>query len=186
MNSTVQKLTELFILEPLLYKKEGIHLAEISKRLKINHTTILRKLKKFEKLGIIKKSKKGNLSVYKINYNHPLIIDYLSIVEKYKVIKFCKNVLTKEIVNYLHTISEELLIFGSFVEDTTRANDVDVITTKKISEKDIKEFKNLFGKELHVTYVKNLTKIDNFLKSEIIKKHIIIGGVEKWIKWMIS
>ncbi len=75
----VQKFTEWFILEPLIYG-ERLHLREISRRISISHPTLSRYFSKLIKDGIVKKEKVGNQTYYKLNKHYPSIIDVISIL----------------------------------------------------------------------------------------------------------
>jgi hypothetical protein len=186
----VKKITTLSYLEPLLYSEEFMHLAEISKKLKKNHTSVRKHLNHWEKEGILLKQKKGKLTTYKIKKNHPLIIDYLTIIEKEKKIKNCeKNLLINEINELLlKNLNEnnKAIIFGSAIENINKANDIDIIISGKTKiEEKLQDFEKKFNKKIHLIKTPNLKKINETLKKEIIKKHIIIQGSEQIIKWLI-
>ena len=80
-----RKVSIWLTLEPLLYS-EPKHLAEISRELKRSHATIRKQLAIFENFGLILKEVKGRQTFYRLK-NNPLIIDYLTIIEKEKLIK---------------------------------------------------------------------------------------------------
>ena len=131
----VKKVSIWSILEPLLYLNEPLYLRELSKMLKKPHTTLRKQFQFFEKLGVITKSKKGRLSLYQINYESPLITDVVSIVEKEKVVRKCRSEpLVREVISFLHEhmIDNEIIIFGSFAENSRKANDVDLVVLGKI------------------------------------------------------
>ncbi len=177
-------------LEPFINSREFLHLADLSRKLKKPHPTLRKHLLFFEKQGILTKEIKGRLTLYKLNFSNPLIIDYISLAEKEKLLEKCKNNLVlKELVDFLHkTLDEEnkALIFGSSTENIKNANDIDLIITGKIKFKEkIKDFEKKFGLEIHLINVENLKGINEALKKEIIKKHLIVQGSEEIIKWLI-
>ena len=181
----VKKVSIWLTLEPLLYS-EPIHLAEISKKLKKPHTTIRKQLEIFEKNGLIEKKKKGRQIFYKIKRT-PLLVDYLTIVEKERLISRCnKELLLKEIVEFMHEFANPILIFGSAVDSLRKARDVDLLIVGKFKKENLEELEEKLNIKLHVINVKNLKMINETLKKEIRKKHLIINGSEAFIKWLIS
>ena len=66
----VNNITTLSVLEPLLFKQEWIHLAEISRELKMPHPTARIYLNDYEKEGVVVKQTKGKLTLYKLNYSN--------------------------------------------------------------------------------------------------------------------
>jgi len=183
----VNKQTIWTFLEPLMYAEEFIHLAEISRELKSPHATVRQYLNWFEKEGIVIKQIKGRLTIYKINYSNPLIIDYLILAEKNKLVrKFHNDLLMKEIVSFLHNINlDTIIIFGSSVKNTKSINDIDLVVIGK-KETNFKDFEKKFNVKFHIINVNKLEEINESLKKEIKKKHLIIENSEKVIKWMLK
>ncbi|MCD6547155.1 MAG: helix-turn-helix transcriptional regulator [Nanoarchaeota archaeon] len=184
----VKNISMWLVLEPLLYSKEFMHLADISRKLKKPHATVRKYLNYFEKQGLIIKDKKGRLTLYKLNYKNPLVIDYLSIVEKERVIEKCKRDLAmKEIVHFLHKFKNEILIFGSAVDGTKKANDIDVLFLGRIRDISyMKKFEKRLGVKFHIINLKQLKDVTPSLKNDVTQKHLIVQGVEKWVKWMLK
>ncbi|MEK6827441.1 MAG: nucleotidyltransferase domain-containing protein [Nanoarchaeota archaeon] len=183
-------LTIWSVLEPLVYITDFKHLAEISRELKSPHATVRKYLNELEKQGILAKSIKGRLTLYKLNYSNLLIIDYLSLFEKSKLVARCQNdLLMKEIVSFLHKtfMDNELIIFGSAVENTKKANDIDILIIGNIKAKDkLKDFEKKFEIKFHVISVPKLDDISNTLKEEIKKKHLIINNTEIILRWILK
>jgi len=181
----VKKVSIWLTLEPLLYA-EPEHLAEISKKLKKPHTTVRKQLAIFEKIGLLEKEKKGRQTFYKLR-KIPLLVDYLTVIEKEKLIKRCNEELVlKEIVEHLHSFNNPIIIFGSAVNSVKKAGDVDILVVGKLNREKIKLLERKLNLKFHVINVKSLKEITEALKKEIIKKHLIIQKSEEWIKWLIS
>ncbi len=181
----VKKISIWSILEPLLYS-EPVHLAEISRKLKSPHTTVRKQLAVFEKIGLISKEKKGRQTFYKLKHN-PLLIDYLTIIEKEKLIKRCREeLLLKEIVSYLHKFDNPILIFGSATHSLKKARDVDMLVVGKLKKSELVVLEKKLNLKFHIIHVENLKQVNETLKKEIINKHLIVQGSEELIKWLIS
>ena len=181
----VKKMTKWLYLHPFLYVDESMHLLDISRRLNQNHATVRKYLNQFQKEGLLKKQTKGTLTLYSINYDFPLLIDYLSIVEKEVLIhKANQHKILRELIRDLHSISKKnLIIFGSVVENYINAKDIDILGTEEL---DFGEIEKKFGKKVHYIKVDSLEKVKVALKEEVRKKHLIINCVEQVVKWINS
>ena len=183
----VKNITTLSVLEPLLFKEEWIHLAEISRELKMPHPTARIHLNNFEKEGVVIKQIKGKLTMYKLNYFNPNIIDYIILIEKSRIIKKCsKDLLLKEIISFLYKQDNQILIFGSASVSLKDANDIDIIIIGEFNRNTFKEFEKKHGIKFHLIHLNKLEDISPALKEEIKKKHLIIQDSEKIIKWMLK
>jgi DNA-binding transcriptional ArsR family regulator len=181
----VKKVSIWLTLEPLFYSEER-HLAEISKQLKKPHTTVRKQLAVFEKIGLVEKRKKGRQTFYKIK-QIPLLLDYLTIIEKEKLLARCKEELVlKEIVSYIHKFNNPAIIFGSTVNSVRNARDIDILVIGKFNKKDIQILEKKLNIKFHLINLKNLEEISEALKEEIKKMHLIIQGSEEFIRWLIS
>ena len=187
----VEKLTILYVLEPFLTKPfEEIHLADLSRELKQPHPTIRQHLNRLETNGVLKKKTKGRLTLYSLNLENPLTIQYLSIVETNKLIRIAgKNLILKELISFLNNNLNEkniAIIFGSASKNITTANDIDLIITNKITfSKDLNQISEKLNKKIHLINVETLNTITTTLKEEIQKKHLIIQGNKEVLKWLI-
>ena len=164
----VKKMTKWFYLQPFLFTREQLHLLDISRKLNENHATVRKYLNEFAKEGMLKITQKGRLTLYEINFDFPLIIDYLTIAEKEFLIQ--------------KKATKPLIIFGSSVNEFSKAKDIDIICLENLN---LTNLKKKYTKEFHVIQVKNLKQIQETLKQEILKKHIIVNGTEETIKWLI-
>ena len=180
----VRKLTKWSYLQPFLFTKESLHLLDISRRLNENHATVRNYLNEFAKEGILKISQKGRLTLYNLNYESPLIIDSLSIVEKENVLEMCsQNKIFSELVSDIHNLlSGPVVIFGSSANSFQGAQDIDIICTENT---DFNKLEKKYNKEFHAIKVKELKNIKKALKEEVLKKHLLINCVEECVRWLI-
>ncbi len=185
----VQNKTKWFFLEPLLTKEKPIHLSEISKKLKTSHTIVRRYLLDFEKIGLLKKEIIGRQTFYSFNPEYYLLLDYLVVAEKEKLIKHSNSsLLLKDLIFNLHKIELPALIFGSFSEENkSKSKDIDLLlvgdVTKKIKER-LKSIEKKINKKIHLINVDSLEEIDETLKREILSKHLIINNSELILRWL--
>ena len=97
------------------------------------------------------------------------------------------NEVMREFASSIQQTLEEgskALIFGSAAEEFQTANDVDVLIAGRGDANGIRERGKTLGKETHIIQVKTLAKVSPALRSEVIKKHILINGTEEFVRWM--
>ncbi len=181
----VENITKWSYLEPLLFKKEWMHLAEISKKLNKNHSVVRKYLNNFENDGLVKKKIIGRMTMYKLNLENPLIIEIISIIEKERILNRKKELVLKEVVEFIHKQNCHALIFGSFAEGKKNPRDIDLLFLGKLDKTKIKSLENRINKKIHLVEVEQITEISETLKEEIKSKHLIISGTEYFIRWLI-
>lgn len=177
--------TKYSYLEPFLTSRERLHLLDISRRIGENHATVRKYLNDFEKLGLLKKTNKGRLTMYEVNFDFSLWVDFIVVAEKDKLIRMCvENLLFKELISELHKLtSGTLIIFGSASDNFKDAKDVDIISLdKKLT---VKEIEKKFDLDIHLHYVSSLKDISETMRQEVLKKHLIINGSEEVVKWLV-
>ncbi|MBS3131505.1 hypothetical protein J4212_03690 [Candidatus Woesearchaeota archaeon] len=182
----VKKLT-ISALEPFLAKPhEKMHLSDISRSIGEPHPTVRLWLSQLEKEGITRKELKGRMALHSLNLESPLIVDYIVMAEKHKLIRNCgKWPVLGEMVSFMQrNPGGNALIFGSAAADFDAANDIDMLIVGRGYEK-LEDFTQRLGKESHIVHVKSLIKITKTLKAEIIKKHLLVKGSEDFVRWMI-
>lgn len=183
------------IIEELSRNKEGIHLRDLSRRIDISFPTVVEHINNYEKEGIVKTRKKGNIKLCKLDFSNKKTISLLQLVENkrfeelpYKIRESC-NMLVKELV-YKPLI---LLIFGSYATKTyTKDSDLDILLVfQKIDNKLVKEVENLseiiknrtaanlqpISLEFKEFEKKILDKENEFMK-DIREKNLVIIGFE--------
>lgn len=183
------KQTKWFFLIPFLNKEFPVYLSEISRELKKSHTLVRRYLLNFEKEGILNKKTRGRQTDYSINKDNPLILDTLVLAEKENLIFYSnKSTLIKETIEKVHEATDATcLLFGSFVTDPKNSNDIDLLFVGNLTKKEVRELKNLekfLNKKFHLIKVSSLKEVNETLKKEILKKHLIINNSEKILKWL--
>lgn len=178
------------VLEPFLTQPyEKLHVAGIAQQLREPRQTVSLWLSQLEKTGVLTKQFQGKLTQYSLNRKHPLIIDYLVIAEKQKLVRKCeKELVLRELVSFIHMMSKEntkVCFFGSATQSLERAHDIDLLVVGTIDTEALKNISQRLNKEIHLIRVAQLTKITETLKKEIIKKHLIVQGSEQIIRWLL-
>ncbi|MBW6442594.1 nucleotidyltransferase domain-containing protein [Patescibacteria group bacterium] len=165
------------------YSKK-IYGGKIARKLKMNQKTVSNILNSLEKQNILKYSTEGKNKYYflnKLNIQVPDLLKIIEIARKNEFIKKYSNI--KELFVELEKRSSGILvIFGSYANLTNNEkSDLDIFLIGKI-----KEFNELEEKyHIKINLIKlnkdKFNKEDIFIK-EVIKNHIILEGVEKFIE----
>mgnify|MGYP001563261174 CR=1 FL=1 len=184
MSNMILNNKSLDILESFLenYNK-WIYGRDIAKKLKMNQKTVSNILNKLEKENILKFSIEGKNKYYYLNKFNPHIKEIIKLIEIQRKIKFLeKYKKIKELFNKLEEKTQDLLIiFGSYANfSSNEKSDLDVLIFEKIKE--IKDLEQLYNIKINIIKIneKNFNKNDTLIK-EIIKNHVILKGIEKWI-----
>ena len=166
---------KLEIINELIRKKE--HARELAKKLKTNHTTILRKLKELSKDNVLDFNEEGRNKVYFLKKTSEAKTNVF-MAEQYKSAKILKD------YPNLRGIFEKIqknkkiklaILFGSYAKKLVKKeSDIDIyIETANIKLKN--ELEKINSK-LNIKIGKY--NKENFLIKEIEKNHVIIKGVE--------
>ncbi len=170
-----QRDCKLEIINELLRKKE--HIRELAKKLKSNHTTILRKLKELSKENVLDFNEEGRNKVYFLKKTSEAKTNVF-IAEQYKLTQVLKE--HPNLRNIFEKIQRNkkiklAILFGSYAKKIAKKeSDIDIyIETTNIRLKN--ELEEINSK-LNVKIGKY--NKDNLLIKEIEKNHVIIKGVE--------
>jgi predicted nucleotidyltransferase len=179
---------EAEIMQTYLDLKEH-YFSEICKKTKIARPSVMRTLRKLEKIGVLEASKKANTKFYKLLKTR-ISIMLLSLLEYDKSSKFLES--NKKIKYSTDVLSEELqpiamIIFGSYAKGThEKHSDVDLLLIMNFDKKTIRKsediVKTIYGRTgLRVSpimmTIKDLKKKNAFVQ-EVIDFHVIIKGAE--------
>lgn len=185
----VKKITNLDIVALFVnnYKKK-VHVRELARQLKKNHSVILPYLKALVKDKVMLfnttgKNKEYFLNLSNIHAKHALVSAEINKTDTY----LKKNFLIKKINDELFKLELNscIILFGSYVKGYFDKNsDVDLFIIKKTTKKEnenIKEIGEVYDKEINVHDI-SLQRFIKFLNSdeplakEIIAHHILLDN----------
>lgn len=168
------------------------HIREVEKLLFISSRTALVTLAKLEQKGILESEIKGRNKSYSIK-NSLLSREYFFLTEQYKKIVFLeKNPLIKEIVEKIESASDSIvIIFGSYAKNLQKDDsDLDLFILGTYNHKIINTVSKTYGVDINVKnypqkMFNNELKQDILFK-EILEHHILISGVENFLKGVLT
>lgn len=175
LNSKIsQKVLSYFLLNP----DEEMYLNEMVRNFNVDKRNLVKAIKDWEKEGLFIKTKKGNLSLYKVNKKYFLFDELKRTIQKnFGIEKELKKIFEK------NKKIKEAYIFGSYADNKMEAeSDIDVLLIGSHNSLDIqKEIVNLqkdINREINIIDMteeefldkkKNNEFVKNILKNKYIK-----------------
>ena len=163
--------TRIRILELLIFNPDReFHLREISRKIKITPIYVKRELQNLKELGLILESRKGNLSLFRINRNSSIFPELKNIFIKTEYFgELIKKSLKKLKIDFA-------FIFGSYAKGIeSKDSDIDLFVVGDVKEDEllniIQKIENKTGREIN--YV--LWKKSLFMKRA--KKHHLLNEI---------
>ena len=170
-----QKVLSYFLLNP----EEEMYVNEIVRRFRVDRGNLVRKLSEWEKEGILIKTKRGNLSLYKVNERYPLLEEMKKIVQK----KFGLEGQLRKSLKKVKGL-KMAQIFGSYAKDKLEPeSDIDLLLVGSHSalkvQKEIIKLQKEFDREINIidmteTEFNKKKQKDEFLKNIFNDKYIQI------------
>ncbi len=153
-----------------------MYLNEITRKFDVDRANLSRKLTEWEEDGILIKTKRGNLSLYKINKKYPMLSEMKKIIQKSFGIE-------GELKKALKLVSgiNKAYIFGSYASDKLRVeSDIDLLLVGShnalIAQKEVVKIQKKFDREINVidmTEIEFKKKRNGDLLQNIFKNKII-------------
>lgn len=140
-----QKVLGYFFLNP----HEQLYTNEIAKNLNLDKRNLVKKLKEFEKDGLLRKTARGNMQLYSINDKYPLYNEYRKIVLTTVGVEGS----LRKIIAGFPGISEAY-IYGSYALDAMDAHsDIDLLVVGSHSalalQRKLTELQKTLGREIN-------------------------------------
>ena len=172
--SSILRTAEIFFVNPT----KDHYLMDISRKIKLAHTSIKKNLDKLVKLGFITESieKKGkrNFPLYKANIDNKLF-------KKHKIIYNISSILESNLIEFIEEklMPKSIVLFGSYLRGEDIENsDVDLFIECKKRELDIRIFENKFRRKIELHFKENFTVYSKELKNNIINGIVLSGFLE--------
>ena len=123
MISFRSKITQNVLSYFLLNPESEMYVNEIAKKFSVDRGNLIKKLAEWEKENILLKSKKGNLSIYKVNKKYPFFKELQRIFQKSFGIEYQLKQVFKKIKGI-----KQAIIFGSYAKNQLNAeSDIDLL-----------------------------------------------------------
>ena len=153
--------------------------SEIAKECNFNQKSVANHLNKLEKDSILVTRTQGKNKLFFFN-NQLLTFHFLCSIEHQKTIRFYQQHPT--IKQFVTKLPNEgmLILFGSYAKDEQKTtSDIDLLHINK-KQSNFSELARKYSVNVDVKHFKELT--NNPLTREVIQHHIILNGVESFVR----
>ena len=177
--------THILLNEYLGDYTKKVHGRSLVGKVSLSQKSIATSLKKLEKEGLLKSEKKGNIKLFGLNLTNPEIKDVLITAEIDRKIEFLKG--HRKFANIFNNDPRVIGIFGSYAKGTqTKDSDIDLFIIGERAKEDYDKKGKILDLKISIKYFSedifsNLAKGKDPLIREIIEKHVLIFGIEKFI-----
>ncbi len=172
--SSIIKTAEVFFINPTT----EYYLMNISRHIKLAHTSVKENLNKLVKLGLISEyiEKKGRrkFPIYKAD-------TYNKNFKKYKRIYNISSLLESNLIEFIEEklMPKSIVLFGSYENgDDTEKSDIDLFVECKKEKLDIRTFENKLGRKVDLHFNQDFVSYPNELKNNIINGIVLSGFLE--------
>ena len=155
MISLRSKVTQKVLAFLFLYNEE-FYARELSRRLDLPHSNLIKKLHELENLGMLTSNYRGQEKYYKLNNKFPLLREYKKIVnQSFGFEERLKETLLKT------KGTEKAILFGSYVtKKMERYSDIDLLVIGSHSiitlQKNISKLQKEFKREINIINMSNI------------------------------
>ena len=165
--------------------RKKLSLSEFENYFNTPHQTIKAHLSNLVKSKIVLEEKKARFRFYYLNLKNSLVIEYLALCEKERLIEFLNkntlfNRLYQSITSYLKENS--VLLFGSAVKNREYSDiDLLIISKDKKIREELKKIESTYSVKIHVVQTSE-NELTEALLLEIKKKHIILNNHDYFVR----
>jgi len=144
---------------------------ELGRQSGISPPSVLNYLKKFQKERLIIKSEKRGNPFYKADRDNEKFVLYKKMSILYELQK-------SGLIDFLwdKLSPSAIILYGSYAKgESIEGSDVDLFIIGKEKDTDISKFEDILGKEVHLMFMKDIKKIPDELKNNLINGIVMRG-----------
>lgn len=172
--SSILRTAETFFTNP----GEEYSLIDISKNVKLAHTSVKKNLDKLINLGliskIIKRKGKRKFPFYKANINS-------KVFRRYKTIYNISSIFESGLIDFIERglTPKSIVLFGSYLRgEDTKDSDIDIFIECKKEKIDIKKFEKRLRRKIELHFKGDFNSYPKELKNNIINGIVLSGFLE--------
>ena len=168
LKDSIWKVFEVFVDEPIKMH----YIKEISRRINLAHTSVIKHLEKLEKENLIKKEKGERFFGFKANRDNENFLFYKKISN---LTKIKESGLLDFLINSIYP--QTIILYGSYLRgEDIEKSDIDLfIMSKSRKTLEIEKFEKILNRKIHIIIDKNLKNFSKELKLEIINGLVLYG-----------
>lgn len=172
--SSMDKTAEIFFVNP----NKEYSLLDVSRNIKLAHTSVKKNLDELVKLGIIKKfvEQKGKrkFPFYKANIDSKTF-------KRYKIIHNISSILESGLIEMIEEklAPKSIVLFGSYQRgEDMEDSDIDLFVECKKEDLDIKVFEKKLKRKIQLHFNEDFSSYSKELKNNIINGIVLCGFLE--------
>ena len=155
--------------------KKPYQIRELSREIKLAHTSIRIHLKELEKNNLIKKEKVGVYNAYKANFDDENFRFYKKILN---MINLKESGIIKELENKI--TPDGIILFGSYAKgEDIETSDIDIFIIAKEKNIDLKKYEKKLNRKIQLLFSEDINKLPKELQNNILNG-IILTGFLRW------
>ena len=155
--------------------KKPYQIRELSREIKLAHTSVRIHLKELEKKNLIKKEKVGVYNAYKANFDDENFRFYKKIVN---MVNLKESGIIKELEN--KTTPNAIILFGSYAKgEDIETSDIDIFIIAKEKNIDLKKYEKELNRKIQLLFSEDINKLPKELQNNILNG-IILSGFLRW------
>lgn len=148
---------------------------ELSREIRLAHTSIKIHLKELEKNNLIKKGKIGVYKAYKANSDDENFRFYKKIAN---IINLKESGVVKELEN--KATPDAVVLFGSYSKgEDTEKSDIDIFIIAKEKKVDLTKYEKKLNRKIQLFFSEDVGKVPKELQNNI-SNGIILSGFVRW------
>ena len=168
LKNSIWKVFEIFVDEPI-----KIHyIKEISRKINLAHTSVIKHLEKLKKENLIIKQKGERFFGFKANRDNENFLFYKKISN---ITKIKESGLLDLLTNSIYP--QTIILYGSYLRgEDIEKSDIDFFIVSETKKRlDIEKFEKILNRKIHLIIEKDLKNIPKELKLEIINGLVLYG-----------
>lgn len=169
--STMLRTLEIFFLNPT----KGHYLKDISRKIKIAHTSVKKNLNELVKFGIIKenieKRGKRKFPIYKADIHNKTF-------RKYKIIYNISSLIESNLIDFIEEklSPKSIVVFGSYQKgEDIETSDIDIFVECKKEELSLAKFEKILNRKIELHFNNNFFSYPKELKNNIVNGMVLSG-----------
>ena len=169
----LQKCSNIKVLEIFFREPTKVHfIREISRSISLAATSVKNHAKQLENEGLIAKIEHKPFTGYVAQRDDDIFRQYKQIYNLYSLIE-----LKTKLINSLGP--KAIVLFGSYQKGEDIENsDIDLAVLSKVKkEMDLREFEKVLGRNIHLTFISDIGKIEKNIQVNIKNGWVIYGKV---------
>lgn len=155
--------------------KKSYQIRELSRKIKLAHTSIKIHLKELEKYNLVEKEKIGVYQAYKANFDD----------ENFRFYKKMSNIVNLKESGIIEELEHKatpdaIILFGSYAKgEDTEKSDIDIFIFAKEKRINLNNYEKKFERKIQLFFSEDLKKLPKELQNNILNG-IILSGFLRW------